>query len=90
MKTDETLGKTGAGPEGLPHSIIVTAEGIEGEVSPAIGVSAAVPIEEKTAPSKPVRRQTVKARPAKKGSSSQQQAGVTRTGRKAYSTGKKK
>ena len=31
MKTDETLGKTGAGPEGLPHSIIVTAEGIEGE-----------------------------------------------------------
>lgn len=90
MKTDETLGKTGAGPEGLPHSIIVTAEGIEGEVSPAIDVSAAVPIEGKTAPSKPVRRQTVKARPAKKGSSSQQQAGVTRTGRKAYSTGKKK
>ena len=31
MKTDETLGKTGAGPEGLPHSIIVTAEGIDGE-----------------------------------------------------------
>ena len=90
MKTDETLGKTGAGPEGLPHSIIVTAEGIEGEVSPATGVLAAVPIEEKTAPSKPVRRQTVKARPAKKGATSQQQAGVTRTGRKAYSTGKKK
>ncbi|MDX2252975.1 MAG: DNA topoisomerase VI subunit B [Nitrospira sp.] len=31
-KTDEALGKTGAGPEGLPHSIIVTEEGIEGEV----------------------------------------------------------
>jgi DNA topoisomerase-6 subunit B len=31
-KTDEALGKTGAGPEGLPHSIIVTAEGVEGEV----------------------------------------------------------
>ena len=31
MKTDEVLGKTGAGPEGLPHSIIVTTEGIEGE-----------------------------------------------------------
>jgi DNA topoisomerase-6 subunit B len=30
LKTDEALGKTGAGPEGLPHSIIVTAEGIEG------------------------------------------------------------
>lgn len=32
LKTDEALGKTGAGPEGLPHSIIVTAEGVEGEV----------------------------------------------------------
>jgi DNA topoisomerase-6 subunit B len=32
QKTDEALGKTGAGPEGLPHSIIVTEEGIEGEV----------------------------------------------------------
>jgi DNA topoisomerase-6 subunit B len=31
LKTDEALGKTGAGPEGLPHSIIVTPEGIEGE-----------------------------------------------------------
>ncbi len=35
MKTDETLGKAGGGPEGLPHSIIVTAEGIEGEVAAA-------------------------------------------------------
>jgi DNA topoisomerase-6 subunit B len=33
-KTDETLGKTG-GPEGLPHSIIVTPEGVEGEVAVA-------------------------------------------------------
>jgi DNA topoisomerase-6 subunit B len=31
-KTDEVLGKTGGGPEGLPHSIIVTPEGVEGEV----------------------------------------------------------
>src|SRR5437667_11275818 len=31
-KTDEVLGKNGSGPEGLPHSIIVTPEGIEGEV----------------------------------------------------------
>jgi DNA topoisomerase-6 subunit B len=30
-KTDEILGRTG-GPEGLPHSIIVTPEGIEGEL----------------------------------------------------------
>ncbi len=32
QKTDELLGKTGAGPQGLPHSIIMTPEGPEGEV----------------------------------------------------------
>jgi len=31
-KTDEVLGKNGSGPEGLPHSIIVTPDGVEGEV----------------------------------------------------------
>ena len=31
-KTDDVLGKNGSEPEGLPHSIIVTPEGIEGEV----------------------------------------------------------
>ena len=31
-KTDEALGKSDEGPEGLPHSIIVTPEGVEGEV----------------------------------------------------------
>jgi DNA topoisomerase VI subunit B len=30
-RTDEILGTDGGGPEGLPHSIIVTAEGTEGE-----------------------------------------------------------
>ena len=40
LKTDEALGKTGAGPEGLPHSIIVTAEGVEGEVELASRVEA--------------------------------------------------
>ena len=34
-KTDEALGKTGGGPEGLPHSIIVTEEGVEGDVAAA-------------------------------------------------------
>jgi DNA topoisomerase-6 subunit B len=33
LKTDELLGKTGAGPEGLPDSIIVTEEGVEGEIA---------------------------------------------------------
>ena len=33
QKTDEVLGKNGHGaPEGLPHSIIVTPDGVEGEV----------------------------------------------------------
>jgi DNA topoisomerase-6 subunit B len=36
-KTDELLGKNGGGPEGLPHSIIVTPDGVEGEVPAAIG-----------------------------------------------------
>jgi len=45
-KTDEVLGKNGSGPEGLPHSIIVTPEGVEGEVpkmvvSPANDAAAA-------------------------------------------------
>ncbi len=40
QKTDQALGKTGAGPEGLPHSIIVTAEGIEGETAVASQVEA--------------------------------------------------
>ena len=39
-KTDELLGKTGGGPEGLPDSIIVTAEGIEGEVEATAEVEA--------------------------------------------------
>ncbi|MEP6932750.1 MAG: DNA topoisomerase VI subunit B [Nitrospirota bacterium] len=76
IKTDETLGKTGVGPEGLPHSIIVTAEGIDGDVPLGIGLSDSVArapevpdrlrIEEKPAFSKPGRRQTAKARSPKK------------------------
>jgi DNA topoisomerase-6 subunit B len=63
MKTDETLGKTGAGPEGLPHSIIVTAEGTDGvatlapDGSPSVEPLADVPdeiqVEEKPPSSKP-------------------------------------
>jgi DNA topoisomerase-6 subunit B len=39
-RTDELLGQNGSGPEGLPHSIIVTPEGVEGEV-PALVADAA-------------------------------------------------
>lgn len=50
LKTDEALGKTGAGPEGLPHSIIVTAEGVEGEVELATQIQASVAPAEPVAP----------------------------------------
>jgi DNA topoisomerase-6 subunit B len=43
-KTDEILGKNGSGPEGLPHSIIVTPEGVEGEV-PVVSLNGAAPTE---------------------------------------------
>ncbi|HEU4439467.1 MAG TPA: DNA topoisomerase VI subunit B, partial [Methylomirabilota bacterium] len=35
-RTDELLGKNGGGPEGLPHSIIVTPDGVEGEVPASV------------------------------------------------------
>ena len=40
-KTDEVLGRNGGGPEGLPHSIIVTADGVEGEVPERVDEGAA-------------------------------------------------
>ena len=43
VKTDEALGKTGAGPEGLPHSIIVTPDGIEGDVEVAAAAPSGAP-----------------------------------------------
>src|SRR2546430_8514857 len=41
-KTDEALGQNGSGPEGLPHSIIVTPEGVEGEVPAPVADAATV------------------------------------------------
>ena len=49
-KTDEVLGKTGEGPEGLPHSIIVTPEGIEGEVPVSIADAPTEAVSPKEAP----------------------------------------
>jgi DNA topoisomerase-6 subunit B len=57
-KTDELLGKTGGGPEGLPDSIIVTADGIEGEVE-AVGEVEAPAAEPKKA-RKQARKETPK------------------------------
>jgi DNA topoisomerase-6 subunit B len=68
-RTDEILGKTGGGPEGLPHSIIVTADGVEGEVPTPVGEGAAsgddrVPAEETAKSSRALPRRG-KARAAK-------------------------
>lgn len=51
-KTDAALGMTGEGPEGLPHSIIVTAEGVEGD-APVVNDAApqAMPAPENDSPS---------------------------------------
>ena len=75
-RTDEILGKKGGGPEGLPHSIIVTADGVEGEV-PALAADAAAGATqdedqaEARAPARPARkargrgRKTAAKRPAR-------------------------
>jgi len=57
-KTDELLGKAGGGPEGLPDSIIVTADGIEGDVE-AVGETEA-PASEPQKTRKQARKQTRK------------------------------
>jgi len=98
IKTDETLGKTGAGPEGLPHSIIVTPEGIDGDVPPTRdesrtdAPSADVPAErhneEKQMSGRRGRMQTAKTTSRKKGVG--KPAGGFLTGRKARLVRKKK
>jgi DNA topoisomerase-6 subunit B len=52
-KTDEVLGKNGSGPEGLPHSIIVTPEGVEGEVPKLIAEPAVAAATNGRAPQAP-------------------------------------
>ena len=45
-KTDEILGHDGGGPEGLPHSIIVTPEGTEGDAPVIEGRAEVLPQQE--------------------------------------------
>jgi DNA topoisomerase VI subunit B len=74
-KTDELLGKNGSGPEGLPHSIIVTPEGVEGAVPVLSGeaLGGAVPSngapakEEKTAKPSRLTEKTRRGRRSKRG-----------------------
>ena len=62
-RTDEILGRD-SGPEGLPHSIIVTPEGPEGEAPelPTGGLDAAVPEAPPPAPEPPATTAAVKTR----------------------------
>lgn len=81
LKTDEALGKTGGGPEGLPHSIIVTAEGVEGEVDLANQVQAdAAPVAE-PAESDPLGEENplAKASKTKAGKTMSEKGAVTKT-----------
>ena len=39
-RTDQLMGKNGGGPEGLPHSIIVTPDGVEGAVPAGVAENA--------------------------------------------------
>ncbi|HSL51015.1 MAG TPA: DNA topoisomerase VI subunit B [Candidatus Deferrimicrobiaceae bacterium] len=61
-RTDAVLGRNGGGPEGLPHSIIVTADGVEGDVPVPIGegrpdaASSNGAVEEEAESGKPARR----------------------------------
>ena len=83
-KTDELLGKNGSGPEGLPHSIIVTPDGIEGEVpvvtqngahaaDAPVAMPAVLPAkaakETAKAPAKKAAKKTVKPKPRTRGKS---------------------
>jgi DNA topoisomerase-6 subunit B len=60
-KTDEILGHEGGGPEGLPHSIIVTAEGTEGEAPMIESRLEAPPEQESFAEVESTAKQTKKA-----------------------------
>jgi DNA topoisomerase-6 subunit B len=39
-RTDELMGRNGGGPEGLPYSIIVTPDGVEGAVPAGVAAKA--------------------------------------------------
>ena len=56
QKTDQLLGKHGGGPEGLPDSIIVSADGVEGDAPeiPAVRSDAAAPEEGPVEEAEPV------------------------------------
>jgi DNA topoisomerase-6 subunit B len=87
-KTDEILGRH-HGPEGLPHSIIVTPDGTEGEApllpSPLVATSEAPPAEPEAAPATKGKNASAKrgkstpaAAPAKRGGGAGKHAGAAK------------
>ena len=98
-KTDEILGYDGGGPEGLPHSIIVTAEGTEGD-APVIEGGGAAPQQEDLLPAEDAtaaprtKRQTksvadARARTAKSRGDDQMTLGFDKTEASGKKSGKK-
>jgi len=75
-KTDELLGQNGGGPEGLPHSIIVTPEGVEGAVPAAIDAAPVVAASPNGGPA------ATAARPARRAGKTKARAKSKRAARK--------
>src|SRR5436309_4558088 len=75
-KTDELLGQNGGGPEGLPHSIIVTPEGVEGAVPAAIDAAPVVAASANGGPA------ATAARPARRAGKTKARAKSKRAARK--------
>ncbi|PYM95873.1 MAG: DNA topoisomerase VI subunit B [Candidatus Rokuibacteriota bacterium] len=75
-KTDELLGQNGGGPEGLPHSIIVTPEGVEGAVPAAIDAAPVVAASPNGGPA------ATAARPARRAGKTKGRAKSKRAARK--------
>jgi DNA topoisomerase VI subunit B len=65
-KTDELLGTNGSGPEGLPHSIIVTPEGVEGELPVAVASNGTPAVDSPTAATEPAPGPKRRRKPAPK------------------------
>ena len=76
-RTDEILGRDGGGPEGLPHSIIVTPEGAEGEAPVLPG---AEPVND-APPDEPPADDTPAARTRRKGKAQPARAGKRAAGK---------
>ena len=86
-KTDELLGKKG-GPEGLPDSIIVTAEGVEGDLPILTGEIAPEPEAAAVAPAPAEIQPPVEEQKPKK--AAKKAAPVKKAVLKAKKTSKKK